>query len=290
MIDGKTKVCGLIGNPVEHTLSPLIHSTLAQYAGINLAYVPFLVERGCVKTAVDGAFALNVQGLNVTVPHKTEVMGALCETDALALRIGAVNTLVRAQGGYKGYNTDMSGLYRAMQTDGVELNGCSVILLGAGGAGRAVAFLCAFKGAEKIYILNRSLDKAQRLADEVNRETGRSSLVQAYEMNCYDRIPEGTYLAIQCTSVGLHPNEDEAVIEDAAFYARIHTGVDLIYRPSETKFMKMVRAAGGTAFNGLKMLVYQGVDAFELWNDVQISEDAALKVYELLQRKFSDNE
>ena len=122
-LDGYTRTCGLIGNPVEHTLSPLIHNYLAQKTGQNLAYVPFLVENGRLEDAVKGAFALNLLGLNVTVPYKSDVIPFLEEVDDLAGRIGAVNTLVRTENGYKGYNTDMPGLYRAMQSDKVKISG-----------------------------------------------------------------------------------------------------------------------------------------------------------------------
>ena len=167
-INGRTRTCGLIGDPVEHTLSPMIHNTLAGRLGHDLVYVPFPVERGRVAEAVAGAQALHILGLNVTVPYKSEVIACLKEIDPLARDIGAVNTLVQCDGGYKGYNTDMEGLYRAMQSEGIEIAGQDVILLGAGGAARAVAYLCAVKGASKVWLLNRTLEKAQKVADEVN--------------------------------------------------------------------------------------------------------------------------
>lgn len=127
-INGKTSVCGLIGNPVEHTLSPMIHNTLAKRLGHDLVYVPLPVAQGRVPDAVAGADALHLLGLNVTVPYKSEVIGSLKAIDALAERIGAVNTLVRTEGGYKGYNTDMEGLYRAMTVEGIRISGEQIIL------------------------------------------------------------------------------------------------------------------------------------------------------------------
>ena len=173
IIDGHTRTCGLIGNPVEHTMSPAIHNTLAERLGHNLVYIPFHVEEGRVSDAVKGAFALNILGVNVTVPYKSDVIPTLVDIDDLAEKIGAVNTLVRTETGYKGYNTDMPGLYRAMSSDGVRLEGEEVILLGAGGVARAVAFLCASKKVERVYILNRSQEKAKAVADEVNQKCGR---------------------------------------------------------------------------------------------------------------------
>ena len=285
-INGHTRLCGLIGNPVEHTLSPTIHNTLAQMEGHNLVYVPFHVEKGHLSDAVKGAFGLNILGMNVTVPYKSDVIESLTDIDDLAEKIGAVNTLVRTNTGYKGYNTDILGLYRAMVSERIRLEGEKVILLGAGGAARAVAFLCAEKNAEKVYLLNRSIEKAQAVADEVNAAFGKDCIT-AMTMDAYQELPEGKYLAIQGTSVGLHPDSDKAVIEDEAFYRKIHTGYDLIYKPAETKFMKLVKENGGMAYNGLKMLLYQGIIAYELWNQISVSEEKAMAIYKILVEKVA---
>lgn len=285
-INGRTRTCGLIGNPVEHTLSPLIHNTLAEMFGHNLVYVPFPVETGRIREAVAGASALQILGLNVTVPYKSEVIPCLQEVDSLAASIGAVNTLVSVQGGYKGYNTDMEGLYRAMTAEGIRLEGEDILLLGAGGASRAVAYLCAVKGAKRVYLLNRTFDRAKKVAEEVNRAAGRE-VIFPMALADFDSLPDQKFLAIQGTSVGLSPHAEQAVIEDRAFYGRIHTGFDLIYTPWETKFMKLVKENGGQAYNGLKMLLYQGIIAYELWNDVEVSEKEAQIVCEKLKSAVS---
>lgn len=282
-IDGKTKICGLIGNPVEHTLSPIIHNMLADRLGHNLVYVPFPVEGGRLSEAVLGADALNLFGLNVTVPYKSEVISCLKEIDALAQAIGAVNTLVRTAGGYKGYNTDMEGLFRAMESEGIRIEGEEILLLGAGGAARAVAFLCASKKAKRIYLLNRTLEKARGVAEEVNRAAKRDAVVPM-RIEEFTALPREKYLAVQATSVGLAPHVEDVVIEDKVFYDRVHTGFDLIYNPWETRFMRLVRENGGKAYNGLKMLLYQGVIAYELWNGVQVSDADAAAVYEEMKR------
>ena len=284
-INGRTSVCGLIGHPVEHTLSPVIHNTLASLLGHDLVYVPFPVEPGRVADAIKGADALQVLGLNVTVPYKSAVLDLLAEIDTLAGNIGAVSTLVRTKSGYKGYNTDMEGLYRAMQIEGIKIEKERIILLGAGGAARAVAHLCALKGADTVYMLNRTLDKAEQVAEEVNGVAGRQ-VVCPMLLQEYTRIPDGQYLAVQGTSVGLAPHDDRVVISDPAFYEKIHTGFDLIYNPWETRFMQLVTAHGGRAYNGLKMLLYQGIIAYELWNDVQVKEQDAQIIYERLETQF----
>ena len=282
-INGYTRTCGLIGNPVEHTLSPVIHNTLSMVLGENLAYVPFHVENGRLEDAIKGAFALNLLGLNVTVPYKSDVIPYLTDIDPLAENIGAVNTLVRTETGYKGYNTDMPGLYRAMCEDGVKVKGEKVLLLGAGGVARAVAMLLLDKGAREAILLNRTVQKAQEVADEVNRIAGRK-FAKAMPMDAYDTLPAGKgYLAIQATSVGMYPGCDAAVIEDPAFYEKVHTGYDLIFNPPKTRFMELVEAQGGKAYNGAKMLLYQGIIAFELWTGCEIKSWLADKVYERMQ-------
>ncbi len=283
-VDGRTRVCSLIGNPVEHTLSPLIHNTLAEYTEKNLIYVPFSVEADRLEAAVRGAYALHILGLNVTVPYKSAVIPYLEEVDELAKQIGAVNTLVRCEGGYKGYNTDMTGLKRAMESDGIYLEGESVILLGAGGAARAVAFLCAHAGAEKVWMLNRTLERADRVAEEVNSVFGRDCVTPLL-LTDYDKIPKGKYVAVQGTSVGLYPDVEAAVVTDSAFYEKVHTGYDLVYKPGDTKFMQLVRAGGGRAFNGLKMLAWQGILAYELWNDIVVTKEQAQNIIEKLREK-----
>ena len=289
MVDGKTAVCGLIGNPVEHTLSPVIHNTLARMTGENLIYVPFRVEKERVEDALKGAFALNVLGLNVTVPHKSEVLPYLDGVDEEAAMIGAVNTLVRTEKGYRGYNTDLPGLYRALLSEGIQVEGEEILLLGAGGASRAAAFLCAKKGAKKVYLLNRSLERAQAVANEVN-SVMRQECIRPMPLAAWGELTGRRYLAIQGTSVGLAPDTEKAVIEDARFYELIHTGFDLIYRPAETKFMRLVRMAGGKTAGGLKMLLYQGVESYERWTGKKITEEQALACYEQMEKELERNE
>ena len=284
-INGRTRTCGLIGNPVEHTLSPVIHNTLAQRFGHNLVYVPFPVETGRLEEAVVGASALQLLGLNVTVPYKGEVISCLREVDSLAASIGAVNTLVAVPGGFKGYNTDMEGLYRAMMSEGIQIVDEEIILLGAGGASRAVAYLCAVKGAKRVYLLNRTLEKAQKVAEEVNRAVERQ-VILPMALTDFDSLPDRKFLTIQGTSVGLAPHVEDVVIDDEKFYAKVHTGFDLIYSPWETRFMRLVKKRGGRAYNGLKMLLYQGIIAYELWNRVTVSEADAATVYEKLKAHF----
>ena len=283
-INGTTRVCGLIGNPVGHSISPVIHNSLAQLMDMNMVYTTFKVEKGDVVTAVNGAYALNI-GLNVTVPHKQAVMESLVDIDPLAKAIGAVNTLVRTDKGYKGYNTDILGLERELIDEGVVLLGSRCVILGAGGAARAIAFLCAKSGAKEIYMLNRTKEKAYDIAKAVNDYFGKEC-IKPMLISEYDKLEADDYVVIQTTSVGLYPNVDDVVIDDEAFYKKVKVGVDIIYNPSETRFMKMCKNAGKPACNGLKMLLYQGVAAYELWNDVSVTKEQADKVYNKMKEEL----
>lgn len=293
-INANTKICGLIGFPVGHSVSPVIHNTLAELYGQNLVYVPLPVEPGMLERAIAGAEAFGFWGMNVTVPYKSEVIPFLKEIDPLAEQIGAVNTLVRMEGGYKGCNTDMPGLYRAMCADSVEIAGEEVILLGAGGVARAIAFLLLEKGAGRVHILNRSRERAEKVAGEVNaaakmrREKGAEGdgpFATVCGLDEYEKLDRGEkYLVIQATNVGMFPHTEQAVIEDEGFYQMVKVGYDVIFNPTTTRFMEHVRRAGGKACHGLKMLLYQGIIAYELWNGIQVSEEAAKEIYRKMEK------
>lgn len=265
MMSGKTRVCGVLAYPVEHSMSPLMQNYYAEMSGVDLIYVPFKTEPSRLGEAVRGAYAMNVLGLNVTVPHKQAVMEHLAAIDEGAAAIGAVNTLVRMEEGYKGYNTDAEGLMRAMKREGIPIAGRVCILIGAGGAAKASGYMLAREGAAKIYVLNRSLNRAEALAAGINRTFGRE-VMTAMGLDEWEKIPETGCLAVQTTSVGMHPNVKDSPITDEAFFAKIDTAVDIIYTPERTQFMKLAEAAGAKTMNGLNMLIYQGIIAFELWN------------------------
>ena len=285
-VRGTSRVCGILANPVEHSMSPMLQNLYARCTGTDFIYVPFKVKEEELQAAVSGAFALNISGMNVTVPHKQAVMRYLDGIDETAREIGAVNTLVRTERGYRGYNTDVPGLKRAVEEAGFTVKGRDCLLIGAGGAARAAAYMLARGGAESITVLNRSLEKAEELAEYGNRIAGRM-LMRALPLSQWNALCGKRYLAIQCTSVGMHPAEDAAPIEDKEFYQLIEEALDVIYTPAETKFMRMVREAGGRAVNGLKMLVYQGAVSYELWNPgVQVDRETLTLAETLIQRRL----
>lgn len=283
-INGKIKLMGLIGNPVEHTMSPAIHNTIAEHTDENMVYVPFPVKED-IESAIKGAYALGIQGMNITVPYKSDAIPYLKDIDKEAEMIGAVNTLVRVEGGFKGYNTDLPGLYRAILSEGIEVKGSKVIIVGAGGAARAAAFMCAFNGAGRLVILNRTVEKAHRIAKEVAEKTGFSN-IDVMAISDYMQIEGEGWLVLQATKVGLYPHIEETPISDSAFFKKVAVVYDLIYTPQETMFMRLAKNEGAAAYNGLKMLLYQGVAAYEMWNRVSVTEDVVEKAYQALLEKL----
>ena len=274
------KYIGIFGNPIKHTLSPVIHDTISRELGIKERYIPFHITKN-LGEAVNMAFEDGVLGLNITVPYKQEVMEHLVDVDASAKVIGAVNTLVRCEEGYKGYNTDMPGLAKALLSEDICLDGSSVIMLGAGGAARAVAYMCLNYGAKKVYIVNRTFENAKSIADDMNRAFDCEKIVPVAAAD-YTAIPKDEYLFIQCTSVGLHEGDGLPLVFDEGFYEMATGGVDLIYNPAKTPFLNLMEKLNKKSVNGLKMLLYQGIMAYELWNNVEIGEELCQKVYDAL--------
>lgn len=284
-IDGYEKfICnrkiGIFGNPIKHTLSPIIHDMLSEKLGLDEKYVPFLIQDN-LKKCVDMAYNEGILGLNITVPHKQNVMQALVEIDDAAKAIGAVNTLVRVEGGYKGYNTDMPGLARAMFSENIAIENKKIVIIGAGGAARAVAYMCNYYNAKQIYIINRTFDNAKKITDDMN-VCFNSNINLPVSSEDYKTIPNDKYLFIQCTSIGLHEKDRLPLIDDEFFYDMAEAAVDLIYNPAETPFLKLMKQKNIPYMNGLKMLLYQGIMAYELWNDLKVSEELSEIVYKSL--------
>lgn len=291
-ISAKGSVCGLFAYPIGHSLSPDMHNYFSEKLGIDEVYVPLQTAPETLGKAVAGAYAMNFLGMNVTIPHKQAVMEYLTDLDESAKLVGAVNTLVRIEGGYKGYNTDMYGLTRSIKERGVELSGCEAVLIGAGGAAAAAVAMLIKEGASGLYILNRTVEKAERLAEYANMQAGRS-FAKGLSCDALSGIEGyGTaaghkrYLIIQSTNQGMSPDVEGTAISDTAFYDLAHTAVEIIFNPAKTRFMKLAEDAGAMTIGGLRMLLYQGVRAYELWNQVTISDDIIAGAYALMEEKL----
>ena len=265
MIDAKTKVFGLLANPIGHSLSPRFQNALAAYCGENAVYLPFEVKRPeTLEAALKGAHALGIAGLNVTVPYKEAVIPYLSGLSEEARLIGAVNTLVRSEEGYVGHNTDIAGMERMLLRQGLSIRGAKVLVLGAGGAARSAAVLAALKGAAELVILNRNKERAEALAKSL-RNVAPELPVLTEGLDAWESLSGNDYLAIQCTSVGMWPKAEDAVIADPRFYEKLSAAADIVYTPAETEFLRLARSAGKPTVGGLPMLISQGIYAFSLW-------------------------
>jgi shikimate dehydrogenase len=265
IVSGKTKICGLIGDPVEHSMSPAMQNAAFRELGLDYIYVPFHVKSAELGQAIAGMRALNIRGLNVTEPHKVAVVQFLDELDQLAEKIGAVNTIVNDDGVLTGYNTDASGFLQALLERGIEPEGKNVVILGAGGAARAIAFILAERGAT-LLILNRALelDWAKDLASRISQIFGKK--VKALELNKENltKVIGKADILVNATSVGMRPTADETPVPAD----RLHPDLivyDIVYNPMKTRLLREAEAVGASTIGGVDMLVWQGALAFEKW-------------------------
>ncbi|WP_370005908.1 shikimate dehydrogenase [Methanothermobacter sp. KEPCO 2] len=261
MITGNTQLTGIIGYPLTHSLSPQMHNAAFKALGMDWAYVPFPVKPSGLEEAVRGLGALNVRGVNVTIPHKESVLEYIGEVDETASLIGAVNTLKFEDETIMGYNTDASGCLRTLE-EVTSVDGSSVIILGAGGAARACAFQLAVKGAS-VTILNRTPERARALAEDIN-----GALDIRVKHGGYELIPacvEGADILIDTTPIGMYPHMDDEPLVKAELMHEDLVVYDLVYNPPETCLLREARAAGAVPVSGLRMLLYQGAEAFRIW-------------------------
>lgn len=271
-INGKTRICGIFGYPVEHSFSPAMHNAAFKEMSLDWTYVPFAVRPEGLAGAVRSIKDLNLAGVNVTVPHKQAVAGLVDRLSPAARLSGAVNTIVNSGGVLTGHNTDGMGFVRSLEEEvGTEITSGPALIIGAGGAARAVAVALALNGAPSLLITNRTGERAADLCELINSNTGCRASVLGWP----EPSPQGgagwaealgsVALMVQTTSIGMHPNTGEFPPVPFNLLNRGHVVVDLIYNPGRTAFMKLCEAVGCRVFNGIGMLLHQGVMAFELW-------------------------
>jgi shikimate dehydrogenase len=264
MISGKTKVCGIFGDPVEHSISPAMHNAAFCKLGLDMVYVPFSVKREDLKRAVEGLRALNMRGMNVTLPHKIAVIPLLDEIDAQAGKIGAVNTIVNEAGVLKGYNTDGEGFLRALTAADITVENKNILVIGAGGAARSIAFVLADRGAV-ITLMNRHPGAARELADWLFSSFRREVKVEELNPGNIRDCVEKTDVLINTTSVGMTPGVKDTPVPGAFLKKELNV-IDIIYNPVRTRLLDEAEKAGAAIMSGLEMLVWQGAAAFELWS------------------------
>lgn len=269
-LSGRTRVAGLFGYPIEHTLSPAMHNAAFDALGLDCCYVAFPVHPDYLKEAVMAIKALNLCGVNVTIPHKEKVIPFLDDIDQEASYIGAVNTIVNLDGRLKGYNTDGRGFMQSLFECGISAEGKDVLIVGAGGASRAISYYLG-KEAKKLYLYDIEKEKADRLVADLKK-----ILDNIYTINDVTGI-DRSHILINATPLGL--KDEDPLPFDTGLLRPEQIVCDLIYK--KTRLIEEASKRGCVTLNGLGMLLWQGVFAFELWTGksppVDIMRDALYK-------------
>lgn len=267
LITGKTKLLGVIGHPVEHSRSPVMHNAAIAHLKLDYVYLPFPIAPENLEIAIAGFAAIGVVGFNVTIPHKQAIMPFLSEITPLAQAIGAVNTVSRQNNQWVGTNTDIEGFIAPLQTiykqDWSQKVG---VILGNGGAARAVVAGCHQLGFAKIHVVGRNVQRLQEFRNSWNNSPISKNL-QVHQWEELSKLIPQANLLVNTTPIGMYPKVDESPLSVEEI-ANLPTGAiayDLIYIPKPTQFLEQAEKQGAIAINGLEMLVQQGVAALKIW-------------------------
>jgi shikimate dehydrogenase len=282
-INAHTQFCGVIGNPVEHSLSPAIHNAAFQKLGLNFVYLAFRVE--AIGDAIKGLRALGgFRGASVTIPHKVSVVPFLDEIEPTAEQIGAINTILSVDGKLGGYNTDATGALRALREGGATLKNETVVMLGSGGAARAIAFVLAAES--EICCLNLlGIEEKERMALAADLRTKTTmNVVDAYldEAALKAVLPQARVL-IHCTPIGMAPKIGKSCVPAMLLHREL-TVMDIVYNPRDTQLLVDARTAGCRIIRGLEMFLHQAAAQFELWTQKPAPTDVMRAV---LESRFS---
>jgi len=262
------RVFGVFGDPIAHSLSPAMHNAAFSALGMDCIYHAFRVKPEKLEKAILGAEAMGFGGLNLTVPLKEVALKLDCiKPDPLAEKIGAINTVVFGETGeIKGYNTDGLGAKQALQNSAVEIEGSKIVVAGAGGAARSIAFQLAADGAE-IIIVNRTEGRAIELAKEIST-AALSGNVTGRGLSGLKELLQDANILINTTTLGMHPNTETTIATAEDLHPDL-TVFDIVYNPLETRLLREAKASGAKTVSGVLMLVYQGAEAFKLWTGIE---------------------
>ena len=257
-VSGKTKIVGIFGNPIEHTLSPFMHNSAFKTLGLDICYIAFRVLPEGLPHAVKAISELNLLGVNITVPHKENVIPLLDEVDKEAAFIGAVNTVVNSDGKLKGYNTDGRGFMNSLSENRISTEGKIILVIGAGGASRAISYYLSEK-ASKLFLYDTNTQKAEKLTSDLQKI--RSNVFLTDNIGVIDK----PHILINATPLGLKPGDPLPLNPD--FITSDTTVCDLVYK--NTRFLQEAANKGAKTLDGSGMLLWQGVLAFELWTGIK---------------------
>ena len=262
-----THIVCLIGHPILHSFSPMMHNIAFDLSGLNYLYLPFDVPPASLKDAMRGVIALGIKGFNVTIPHKEKISEYLTNISEEAAVIGAVNTVVNENGKLNGCNTDVEGAIRTLSPYKEDISGQTVSIIGAGGASRSViyALIRHFK-VNNINIINRTLQKAESLCEYFSNKMHFENF-KAYDLMPPDlvNILNNSKLIVNTTPVGMHPDTDDSPTTNHKSFNKDQIIFDVVYNPLKTKFLQTAEISGAKVVNGLTMLIEQGASSFELW-------------------------
>lgn len=282
-ITGHTRLCCLLGTPIAHSISPMIHNEAFRMLGLDFVYLCFDTKHADLKTMVQTLREMNVLGFNLTMPDKERILPYLDELSPAAAMIGAVNTVKNENGRLIGHNTDGIGFMQSVKDTGYDIRSGEMTLLGAGGAASSIAVQAALDGVPALHIINRkgrSWNNAIRLATLINERTGcRADVTDFADIAAVKNAVHQSSLLANATSIGMAPDTDASPIVDTSCF---HSGLlvsDIIYNPRFTKLMLDAKAAGCRTANGLYMLLYQGAAAFHIWTGCEMPIDAIRKKY-----------
>jgi shikimate dehydrogenase len=262
-IDAKTKICVLIGEPVEHSFSPLIHNAGFNALGINFVYVACLVKD--LEHAIKGIRALNIRGASITIPHKVKAISYVDKLDDVAKKIGSINTIVNQEGKLIGYNTDGMGALKAFQDRNINLKGKSVVALGSGGVARAIAFSLVMRGeVKKLRILGIIEEEMNILIEDLKKTGGIDIQGALLQEDILQETINTSDILINCTPIGMYPKTKESPVPSRLLRPGLLV-FDVVYNPPQTTLLKDAQKAGCMTVSGLEMFINQAIVQFELW-------------------------
>ncbi len=268
-ITGQTKMICLLGSPVSHSKSPLMHNEGFSQLNLDYVYLAFDVTGENLAATVDGLRAMNVRGFNLTMPHKTAACKLCDELSPAAKVIGSINTIVNDNGVLTGHATDGIGFMHAIEETGFDVKNKKMTILGAGGAATAIFVQAALDGVQEISVFSRRgnfFDRAQQIIQDLKAySSSKISIFDFDDETILRREIRESALLVNATSVGMAPNVDASIITDPTMFHTDLFVADIIYNPTETKFLRLARETGCQTQNGLNMLLYQGAEAFKLW-------------------------
>jgi len=268
-INGSTKIVGVFGYPIKHTASPAMHNAAFQALGLNWAYLPFEIPPPNLALAVGGLIPLNIQGVNLTIPHKREVLPFLDKLSEEAEFVGAVNTIVIEKGKLVGYDTDGEGLINALKEENIPVRDARILVLGAGGAAWGITREFFREGAREVKVANRTLSKAEDLKKQVKKYLSQAKMeILPLQPASVEEAIKDADILINATSVGMQTS-DPLLLDSKLLHPRLKVVYDMIYNPPETPLLKAAREKGIKAINGLGMLLHQGAVSFKLWTGVE---------------------